>query len=118
MEPYDHDHLLDFRDFNRPEIAAETPYMIQELDRRMYVQTPDGAWHAGFWGWVAILRVIPRYRWLGTMLRWIPFRWVGPTLYDFVARNRYRLPRVLLRMLGVPSPCDESCALPAKLRRL
>lgn len=118
VEPHDRNHLLEFRDFNRLEIAAETPYSLSELNRRMYVQTPDGAWHAGFWGWIAILKVIPRYRWLGAILKWIPFRWIGPAIYDFVARNRYRVPKFLLKILGVPTPCDEACALPAKSREL
>ena len=116
MEAHDRRQLLDFRDFNRPEIAAETPYTLSQLNQRMYVQTPDGAWHGGFWGWIEILNVIPRYHWLGTILRGVPFRWAGPSIYNFFARNRYRLPRVLLRILGVPAQCDESCALPAQPR--
>lgn len=116
MESHDRNHLLDFRDFNRPEIAAETPCTLQQLSQRMYVRTPDGVWHGGFWGWIEILSVIPSYHWLGTILQWVPLRWAGPSLYEFFACNRYRLAGVLLKILGVPAPCDESCALPAKLR--
>src|SRR5262249_19635499 len=118
IEPYDRDGRLDFRDFNRAEITAETPYSLEELARRMHVQTPDGQWHAGYWGWVAIFSVLPRYRWLGRILRWVPFRWLGPSVYDFLARNRYRIPFRLLRLLGAPKPCDENCALPARVRDL
>jgi predicted DCC family thiol-disulfide oxidoreductase YuxK len=116
IEPYDRDGRLDFRDFNLPQVAAETPYAPVELASRMHVQTPDFNWHDGYWGWVEILAVLPRFRWLARMLHWIPFRWLGPRLYDFVARNRYKMPAPLLRFLGVPRPCDESCAIPVKLR--
>ena len=112
VEPLDGNRRLDFRDFNRPEIAAETPYSATELGRRMHVLSPDGHWQAGFWGWVAIFDVLPRYKWLGRLLRWIPFRWIGPGLYGFLARNRYRIPRALLRLVGAPRPCNEGCALP------
>ena len=113
-EPHDRDERLDFRDFNRAEIAAETPYSADELARRMHVQTPDGGWHAGYWGWVAMFSVLPRYRRLSRILRWIPFRWMGPRLYDFLARNRYKIPVPLLRLLGAPKPCNEGCAIPVK----
>ena len=118
VEPHDREGRLDFLDFNRPEIAAEAPYSPAELSRRMHVRTPDGSWHAGYFGWIAVFEALPRYRWLARVLRWIPFRWVGPYIYDFVARNRYRIPRIVLRMLGAPRPCDESCALPAGDRQL
>ena len=118
VEPHDRDHRLDFRDFNRPEIAAETPFPASELTRRMHVQLPDGTWRGGFWGWIAIFDVLPRFRWLGSVLRWPPFRWLGPGIYDLLARNRYRIPQFLLRLLGAPQPCDESCSISARSREL
>lgn len=113
VEPNDREYRLDFRDFNRPEVASETPFSTAELSRRMHVQTPDGSWCAGYWGWIAVFEALPRYRWLGRMLRWIPFRLLGPPAYDLLARNRYRIPLFLLRLLGAPRPCGEACALPA-----
>lgn len=118
MEPHDHDQRLDFRDLNRREVAAETPYPPEKLRLRMHVQTLDGRWHAGFWGWIAVFEALPKYRWLARVLRWIPFRWLGPWIYDFLARNRYRIPQRLLTLLGAPIPCDESCALPVSAREL
>ena len=118
VEPYDRDHRLEFRDFNNPVVAAETPFSFDELSRRMHVQTLDGNWHAGYMGWVAILRVLPRLRWLGWLMSIIPLRWVGPGLYDFIARNRYRIPDFLLRILRVPRPCNEACRYPIESRRV
>ncbi|HWR35487.1 MAG TPA: DUF393 domain-containing protein [Clostridia bacterium] len=109
IEPYDTGRRIDFRDFNRPEIAAETPFTRRELAREMHVLTPDGRWYAGFWGWMVILRVLPRRRWLARILSLPPFRWFGPTLYRFLASNRYRLPRFLLRRLGAPGLCADAC---------
>ncbi len=116
VEPHDHEHRLAFQDFNLPEVAAETPYTCANLGRRMHVQTLNGKWHAGYWGWVAILEALPRFRWLAIVLRWVPFRWLGPRAYDFLARNRYRIPKFLLRILGAPHPCDETCVVPAGQR--
>jgi predicted DCC family thiol-disulfide oxidoreductase YuxK len=106
---FDRDHRLDFRDYNLPEIAAETPFPREQLDYRMHVQTPDGQWHAGFFGWMAILRVLPRWRWLARVMSAPPIRWLGPVMYQFVADHRYQVPHRLLRFLGAPQPCDARC---------
>lgn len=113
VEPYDLEKRIDFRDFNIAEIAAETPYSREELAREMHVLTRDGRWHAGFFGWVAILRELPRRRWLARLMSAPPLRWIGPVLYRFIAANRFRIPKFLLRGVGAPTPCDESCTLPA-----
>lgn len=118
VEPHDRDHRLDFRDFNRPEVAAETPYLAAQLARRMHVQTPDGGWYSGYWGWIAVLEAIPQFQSLARVLRWAPFRWMGPKVYDFVARNRYRIPQWLLKICGAPRLCDEKCAVPSSARKL
>ncbi len=115
VEPHDRDRRLDFCDFNRPEVAAATPFSLEELRREMYVRTPDNQWHRGYWGWVAVLRVIPRYRFLARLMSWIPFRWFGPALYRLFAANRYRMPQWLLRTAGVPRPCDENCPRPQSM---
>jgi predicted DCC family thiol-disulfide oxidoreductase YuxK len=109
---YDLDHLLDFRDYNQPAIAAETPFSLEQLNARMHVRTPDGQWHAGFFGWIAILRVLPRWRWLAAVLSAPPLRWIGPAVYRFIASHRYQVPAWLLRWLGAPQPCDQRCSVP------
>src|SRR5229473_435661 len=102
---------LDFRDYNVH--AAETPFPLQQLSHRMHVQTPDGRWHVGFFGWLQILRALPRWRWLANVLAVPPLRWLGRPLYALVADNRYRIPAWLLRRLGAPQPCEAgACSLP------
>ena len=107
----DRDHRLEFRDYHDPAVAAETPFPFAQLHQRMHVHTPDGQWHAGFFGWVAILSVLPRWRWLTAAMRVPPLRWIGPAAYGLVASHRYQVPGWLLRWLGAPPPCTESCAL-------
>jgi predicted DCC family thiol-disulfide oxidoreductase YuxK len=106
IEPYDTRGALRFCDYNDPAITASTPYTLEQLGREMHVRTPDRQWHAGFFGWVAVLKVLPRWTWLGTLLGWPPLRWLGPPAYRLLAANRYRLP-----LPGVPKPCDPACRL-------
>ncbi len=108
----DRAHRLEFRDFNRPEVAAETPFPPAELACRMHVRGAEGEWHVGYFGWIAVLAALPRWRRLAGVMRLPPLRWAGPTLYQFIADHRYRIPRWLLRWLGAPPPCDAACALP------
>jgi predicted DCC family thiol-disulfide oxidoreductase YuxK len=105
----DRDHRLEFRDYHDPAIAAETSFSFDQLHRRMHVRTPDGRWHAGFFGWIAILRVLPRWRWLAAVLSAPPLRWLGPAAYQYIANRRYRLPGWLLRWLGAPPVCNDAC---------
>jgi len=107
----DRDHRLDFRDYHDTAVAAETPFPFAQLHQQMHVQTADGQWHPGFSGWVAILSVLPRWRWLAAVMRVPPLRWLGPAAYRFVADHRYRVPGWLLRCLGAPQRCDDSCAV-------
>lgn len=106
---WDRDHRLEFRDYHDPAVAAETPFPFEQLHQRMHVQTPDGCWHAGFFGWIAILRVLPRWRWLAGVMSVPPMRWIGPAAYGFIANHRYLAPGWLLRLLGAPRLCDPSC---------
>src|SRR5690349_920424 len=103
---YDRDHRLEFRDYHLH--AAETPFPFDEMHRAMHVRTPDGSWHVGFFGWIAILRVLPRWRWMAHVMSAPPLRWIGPLLYRVIAGNRYRIPGFLLRWLGAPPPCGPA----------
>ncbi len=113
VERFDVAHRLEFRDYHQH--AAEAPFPFTDLDRAMHVQTPDGHWHVGFFGWLEILRVLPRWRWLARVMSVPPLRWIGPLLYRLVAGNRYRIPMFVLRWLGAPPVCDERCDLPTQL---
>jgi predicted DCC family thiol-disulfide oxidoreductase YuxK len=107
VEPFDKAGRLRFVDYNNPTVAALAPYPRERLDEEMHVRAADGSWQVGYDGWVAILRELPRLKWLGSLLGAIPFRWFGPSVYRWIARHRYRIP-------GFPAPCTaDHCALPA-----
>lgn len=105
---WDRDHRLEFRDYHDPAVAAETPFSFPQLNERMHVRTPDGRWHAGFFGWIAILRALPRWRWLAAVMNAPPLRWIGPAAYAVIANHRYQIPGWFLRWLGAPPRCDQS----------
>lgn len=105
---------LEFRDYNDPTVAAEAPFTFEELDRGMHVRTPEGHWRAGFYAWLEIMNVMPRWRWLGSLFGLPPIRWFGPALYWMVASNRYRLSAPLLRLAGAPPRCDTQCRIALK----
>ena len=114
MQKRDVNARLEFRDYNEPAVAAETPFTFAELDHRMHVRTADGRWHDGFYAWLEIMHVVPRWRWLGRLLNLPPIRWFGPALYWLVANNRYRISAPILRLAGAPPRCDAQCKIPAK----
>ena len=107
IEPYDSGARLRFLDYNDPAVAAQTPFARTELDREMHLRTPEGAWLRGFDAWLALLRVLPKFSWLSRIASLPPLRWIGPPVYGFIARHRYRLP-------GAPARCEnDTCAPPA-----
>jgi len=106
IEPFDSASRLRFLDYNDPAVAAEAPFPRAELDNEMHVRTPDGAWLKGFTAWVALLRALPRLAWMGRIAGMPPARWLGPSVYAFIARHRYSLP-------GAPKRCEtDTCAIP------
>jgi predicted DCC family thiol-disulfide oxidoreductase YuxK len=114
VERYDVDGRVEFRDYNQPAFSRETPFSDAELETEMHVLSPDRRWYGGFSAWLEVLKVLPRWRWLGRVLASVPFRWIGPSLYRLVARNRYRVPNLILRWMGAPPPCaaEGSCSVP------
>jgi predicted DCC family thiol-disulfide oxidoreductase YuxK len=113
VEQYDRDGRIEFRDYNVPKTARETPFTDADLATEMHVLMPDGQWYGGFGAWLKVLKSLPQWRWLGRLLGFVPFRWIGPALYRLIARNRYRAPSVILRWMGAPPPCpaEGSCAV-------
>jgi predicted DCC family thiol-disulfide oxidoreductase YuxK len=108
VEPYDSRSRLRFLDYNDSGVAAQAPFSRGDLDREMYLRTPEGKWLRGFEAWLAILRVLPRFAWLGWIAGSPPFRWLGPAVYGFIARHRYSLP-------GAPARCEsDTCPLPSE----
>ena len=113
VERHDRDSAVEFRDYNDPVTARETPYSNEELAAEMHIRTREGNWYGGFAAWIEVLKELPRWRWLGKLASHAPFRWIGPSAYRFVASNRYRAPKFLLRWMGAPPPCSQeaSCAV-------
>ena len=110
IEKRDRDRRVEFRDYHIS--SSETAFTLQELGEAMHVETPDGRWHVGFFGWIEILKALPRLRWLGRLLSIPPLRWLGPFAYRVIASNRYRIPGFVLRWLGAPPLCTTECDLP------
>ena len=65
VERYDSDAAVEFRDYNQPAAARETPYTDQELATEMHVRSPDGKCWGGFAAWIEFLRALPGWRLLG-----------------------------------------------------
>jgi predicted DCC family thiol-disulfide oxidoreductase YuxK len=108
VEPYDSRARLRFLDYNDPAVAAQAPFSRDELGREMHVRMPDSKWLKGFEAWMALLRVLPKLSRIGWIAGLPPLRWIGPSVYAFVARHRYSLP-------GAPSRCDtDTCAVPSR----
>ena len=103
VEPFDRDHRLEWLDLNSPEaLKRAAPHTHAQLAEEMYTRrTQDGAWSRGFFAWIEVLRVLPRFRPLASLLARWPFTALGPVLYRQLARRRYQL-------FGIPPPCDES----------
>src|SRR5256885_1208799 len=97
VERYDRERRVDFRNYNDPAVARETPYSAAALATEMHVLAPNGQWYGGFAAWLEVLKALPRWRWLGKILGYPPFRWMGPALYRVIARNRYKAPNTVLR---------------------
>lgn len=107
VEPLDRDGRIEWLDFNDPAaLKRAAPHTFAEMAAEMYVRSADGTWTKGFWAWLTVLRVLPRWRWMaGLLARW-PFKSAGPVFYAWLASRRYSL-------FGIPPPCDPNgvCSL-------
>ena len=107
VEPHDREARIEWLDYNEPENQLRAaPHTLPELAEEMHVRRPEGTWSKGFEGWLDVLRVLPRWRWLAGVLALWPFRALGPLFYRWLARRRYSL-------FGIPPPCDAEgvCSL-------
>jgi predicted DCC family thiol-disulfide oxidoreductase YuxK len=110
VEPFDRDRRIEWIDLNDPEAQRRAaPHTFAELTEEMHVRRPDGSWSKGFWSWLDVLRVLPRWRWTVRVLSLWPLTSLGPIFYRWLARRRYSL-------LGIPPPCapDGVCSLHKK----
>lgn len=110
IEARDPGGRIEFRDYNNPEVAAETPYSLGELAFEMHLVRPDGRWFGGYDAWLEIVRALYGNAavWIGSLF---PVRWLGRNVYRLLARNRYGIARWMAGRFNIPEPCGQSCEI-------
>ncbi len=102
VEPLDRDHRIEWLDYNDSEVLKRAAsYTREQMAEEMHVRTSGGRWSKGYFAWIAVIRVLPRWRWLAPILSVWPFTSIGPIFYRWLAKRRYTL-------FGVPPPCDPT----------
>ena len=111
---------VEFLDLHRRDVM-ETRFPMLEYERSMgeiHVIDEDGRVFAGFEGTRRMLRALPLGLPLYAVLR-LPLvgSWLGPRLYRFIARHRYKINRLLgveLAQVAQEDACCEDgvCKLP------
>ncbi len=104
VDPLDRDRRIEWLDYNDPEILQRAaPHTHNELADEMHARTADGRWSKGYFAWIEVIRVLPRWRWLVPILSLWPITKIGAVFYRWLAARRYTL-------FGVPPPCDAGGA--------
>ena len=102
VEPLDRDHRIEWLDYNDPKILQRAaPRTRAEMANEMHTHTAGGSWCKGYFAWIEVIRVLPRWKWLAPILSLWPITKLGETFYRWLAARRYTL-------FGVPPPCDAS----------
>jgi len=102
VEPLDRNGRIEWLDYNDPEILKRAaPHTSAEMTDEMHTRTADGRWAKGYFAWIEVVRVLPRWKWLAGIMGIWPFTKLGPIFYHWLASRRYTL-------FGVPPPCDAS----------
>ena len=102
VEPLDRDHLIEWLDYNDPEILQRAARQTSaEMSAEMHARGAQGKWSKGYFAWIEVIRVLPRWKWLVPIMSVWPFTKLGPILYHWLAQRRYTL-------FGVPPPCDAN----------
>src|SRR6266852_2453856 len=102
VEPLDRDRRVEWLDYNDPEILKRAaPHTREEMGEEMHARTADERWSKGYFAWIEVIRVLPRWKWLVPVLSIWPLTKLGPIFYRWIAARRYTL-------FGVPPPCDPS----------
>ena len=102
VEPLDSNHCIEWLDYNDPDVLRRAaPHTREEMAAEMHTRAADGRWAKGYFAWIEVICVLPRWKWLAPILSIRPLTNLGPIFYRWLAAHRYTL-------LGVPPPCDES----------
>ena len=98
----DRQRRIEWLDYNDPQILQRAaPRTREEMANEMHTRTTAGSWSKGYFAWIEVIRVLPRWKWLAPIMALWPFRKLGPIFYGWLAARRYTL-------FGVPPPCDAS----------
>jgi len=100
VEPLDRDHRIEWLDYNDPNILKRVAPLTREaMAQEIHARRPDGSWFKGYFAWMEVIGVLPRWQWLVPILTIWPFTKLGPIFYRWLASRRYTL-------FGVAPPCD------------
>jgi predicted DCC family thiol-disulfide oxidoreductase YuxK len=100
VEPLDRNRRIEWLDYNDPEVLQRAaPRTREEMANEMHTHTVNGGWSKGYFAWIEVIRVLPRWKWLVPIMSVWPFTKLGPVFYGWLAARRYTL-------FGVPPPCD------------
>src|ERR1700682_2976827 len=90
VAPLDRDRRIEWLDYNDPEILQRAaPHTREEMAEEMHTRTADGRWSKGYFAWIEVIRVLPRWKWLSPILSVWPFTKFGPIFYGWLAARRY-----------------------------
>src|SRR5262245_58138091 len=85
VEPLDRDHRIEWLDYNEPEILKRAaPHTREEMAEEMHARRPNGTWSKGYYAWIEVIRVLPRWKWLAPVLSVWPFTKLGPIFYRWL----------------------------------
>src|SRR2546425_12623524 len=95
VEPLDRDGRIEWVDYNDPEILKRAgPHTREEMAQEMHTRTADGRWSKGYFAWIEVIRVLPRWKWLVPILLICPVREIGPSFYARLGPPHSTLARV------------------------
>ena len=102
-------HRLTFRDAHSEAVREDYPDLsLDDLMGEIHVVTADGRVLTGYKGVREQIRHLPLVAWLYPLLFLPGIKRIGPRIYGWIARNRYRINR----LFGMPLPCDgETCSV-------
>src|SRR5258708_24020755 len=90
VDPLDRDRRIEWLDYNDPEILQRAaPHTREEMAEEMHTRTADGRWAKGYFAWIEVIRVLPRWKWLARVLSIWPLTKLGPIFYRWIASRRY-----------------------------
>lgn len=90
LRSLDRRRILDFRDLNEDDVAADAAprFSRADLAREMHIRLPDDTWRTGYFAVVEILRRVVRCNFIRAALLFPPVAELGHAAYKCIARCR------------------------------